>query len=59
MKNKLLEDYIVYVDDDIYYAHWKLYRNKKILVVLDKTEHFQGILNCKPRCSFVSRDATL
>ncbi len=44
MKNKLLEDYIVYVDDDIYYAHWKLYRNKKILVVLDKTEHFQGIL---------------
>lgn len=44
MINGLWEDYIVYLEDDIYFAHWKLYRNKKILVVLDHKDYFKGIL---------------
>ena len=37
---------------------------KKYIEILKRTQLFSGvsdteILNCKPRCSFVSRDATL
>ena len=32
------------MDDNIYYAHWKLYKNKSILVVLDRDDCFKGVL---------------
>lgn len=44
MEKQIWDDYIIYDKDDIYYAHWKLYRNKCILVVLDENEIFKGVL---------------
>lgn len=38
------DDYIIGINDDIYYAHWKLYRNKCLLVVLNDDETMAGVL---------------
>lgn len=43
MKN-YLDDYIIHKNESIYYAHWKLYRNKCILVVLDDNNVMEGIV---------------
>lgn len=42
--NNYLEDYIINRNESIYYAHWKLYKNKCILVVIDDNDNVMGIL---------------
>lgn len=44
MKYEWMNDYIVHKEDSIYYAHWKLYRNKSLLVVVDDQDLFEGIV---------------
>lgn len=41
---KFLSDYIVSVDESIYKAHWKLHRNRSILIVCDLDEKFLGVI---------------
>lgn len=41
---KKLSNYIVNIDDSIYYAYWKLCRNRHILCVLDDENNFEGII---------------
>lgn len=45
MKNKWLEDYTIKPSDDVYYAHWKLYKNKALLAVLDENDIFKGVVS--------------
>lgn len=41
---KRLENYVINENESIYKAHWKLYKNGDILVVLDDNEKYQGVL---------------
>ncbi len=42
--SRWLEDFIVKKSDSVYYAHWKLYRSKAILAVLDDDGRFAGVV---------------
>lgn len=44
MKYEWLNDYIIHKEDSVYYAHWKLYRNKSILIVVDEEDLFEGVI---------------
>lgn len=39
-----LDDYVININDDIYYAHWKLHKNKCILIVNNDEGTMEGIL---------------
>ena len=41
--SRWLGDYTVSINDSVYFAHWKLYRSKAILAVLDD-ERFVGVI---------------
>ena len=47
MYPKRLKNYIIYEDEDIYKAHWKLYKNKSILIVVDPSDKYKGIITFK------------
>lgn len=38
MYPKRLKEYVINEDEDIYKAHWKLYKNGSILAVVDSDE---------------------
>lgn len=44
MYKKFLSDYIIQEDEDIYKAHWKLYKNRAILLVCGADEKFEGVI---------------
>ena len=44
MYSKHLRDYIVCENEDIYKAHWKLYKNGSILIVVDTEEKYRGLI---------------
>lgn len=47
MRSKWLDDYVVHKNDSVYYAHWKLYRNKSILIVVDDDNFFEGVITIR------------
>lgn len=47
MYPKRLESYIIYEDEDIYKAHWKLHKNKSILIVVDSSDKYKGVITFK------------
>ena len=51
-----LDDYLVNLDDDIFFAHWKLHKNGAILLVLDENGDFRGIATFRElRRTYVDR----
>lgn len=44
MYPRRLKDYVINEDEDIYKAHWKLYKNGSILVVVDSDEKYKGLI---------------
>lgn len=42
--SRWLGDFTVSINDSVYFAHWKLYRSKAILAVLDDDGRFAGVL---------------
>ncbi|WP_286153228.1 hypothetical protein [Sporofaciens musculi] len=51
-----LDDYLVNLKDDIFFAHWKLHKNGAILLVLDENGDFQGVATFRElRHTYVDR----
>lgn len=44
MYSRHLKDYIIYENEDIYTAHWKLHKNGSILIVMDEDERYKGLI---------------
>lgn len=44
MYSKHLKDYIIRENEDLYKAHWKLYKNGSILIVVDSDEKYKGVI---------------
>lgn len=44
MYSRHLKDYIIYENEDIYTAHWKLHKNGSILIVMDEDERYKGLV---------------
>ena len=44
MYSKRLKDYIICENENLYKAHWKLYKNGSILIVVDRDERYKGLI---------------
>lgn len=47
MTENALKNYTIKISESIYTAHWKLYRNNTILVVLDEENKYKGVITFK------------